>query len=111
VISLNDTQEEVRFVKLEMTQLAHSERLSGLDAKLKSLESNHSEQVGILARLKQTVDTLADTVITLSELTKDLDKNQEVFTARFNLIVAILTTIGVAVVAGVVKLLFFTGQG
>lgn len=110
MICLTDTN-EVRFVKIEMTQMAQTDRLISLDNKISLLESNHSEQVGILARLGQTVDTLADTVNTLSILTKDLDKSQEVFKARFNLIVGILTTIGIAVITGVIKLIFFSDQG
>lgn len=100
---------EVRFVKLELAQEAHDERLVKLEHRALELEKNHNDQVGILAKLGQTVETLAETVSTLSELTKELDKSQEVFKARFNIIIGILSTIGVAVVAGVVKLLFFTG--
>lgn len=100
---------EVRFIKLELAQEAHVERLEKLEVRALELEKNHNDQVGILAKLGQTVETLAETVSTLSELTKELDKSQEVFKARFNIIIGILSTIGVAVVAGVVKLLFFTG--
>jgi hypothetical protein len=100
---------EVRFVKLELAQEAHDERLGKLEHRALELEKNHNDQVGILAKLGQTVETLAETVSTLSDLTKELDKSQEVFKARFNIIIGILSTIGVAVVAGVVKLLFFTG--
>jgi hypothetical protein len=100
---------EVRFVKLVLAQEAHDERLGKLEHRALELEKNHNDQVGILAKLGQTVETLAETVSTLSDLTKELDKSQEVFKARFNIIIGILSTIGVAVVAGVVKLLFFTG--
>lgn len=102
---------EVRFIKLELGQEAHAERLDKLEERSDVLEKNHNDQIGLLAKLGQTVETLAETVSTLSELTKELDKSQEVFKARFNIIIGILSTIGIAVVAGVVKLLFFTGGG
>ncbi len=79
-------------------------------ARISILEDNHSEQVNILAKLGQTVETLTSTVGTLNKLTSDLDKGQEVFKARFNIIIGILSVIGSAVIVGMVKLLFFTGM-
>ena len=102
---------EVRFVRIELAQDAHGLRLDKLESRALELEKNHNDQISLLAKLGQTVETLAETVSTLSELTKELDKSQEVFKARFNIIIGILSTIGIAVVAGVVKLLFFTGGG
>jgi uncharacterized coiled-coil protein SlyX len=101
--------DEVRFVKLELNVASNIEQLETFEERLKALELNHSEQVSILAKLGQTVETLASTVTTLSQLTRELDKGQEVFKARFNITIAILSTIGVAVIAGVVKILFFGG--
>lgn len=100
---------EVRLVKLELIQESQEEALDNVVERIKVLEEDKTEQIGILARLGQTVETLAGTVHTLSSLTKELDKRQEVFTAKFNIIIGILSTIGVALVAGVVKILFFTG--
>lgn len=100
---------EIRFVRLELGHQANSVRLESVEDRVKSLEQNHSEQISVLARLGQTVEILADTVATLSELTRELDKSQEVFRARFNITIAILSAIGIAVITGVAKLLFFTG--
>jgi hypothetical protein len=107
---MSEDSAEVRFVRLELGQEVQGEEISKLQDRVQVLERDHSEQVGILGKLGQTVETLADTVEALSKLTKELDKSQEVFKARFNLIVGILSTIGVAVIAGVVKLLFFSGS-
>jgi hypothetical protein len=107
---MSEDSTEVRFVRLELGQEVQGEEISKLQDRVQVLERDHSEQVGILGKLGQTVETLADTVEALSKLTKELDKSQEVFKARFNLIVGILSTIGVAVIAGVVKLLFFSGS-
>lgn len=100
---------EVRLVKLELGLEGNDGRLDQLEGKVHTLEKNHNDQVSILAKLGQTVETLAETVTTLSSLTKELDKSQEVFRARFNIIIGILSAIGIAVVAGVVKLLLFSG--
>jgi iron-sulfur cluster repair protein YtfE (RIC family) len=109
VLRVPNESMEVRFIKIELAQETHQDRLNKLELRADALEKNHNDQVSILMKLGQTVETLAQTVSTLSELTKELDKSQEVFKARFNIIIGILSTIGIAVVAGVVKLLFFSG--
>ena len=102
----NDSS-EIRLIKLEINQDFEDIRALDLIGRVKILEEDKTEQIGILARLGQTVETLALTVATVSELTKQLDKRQEVFTAKFNIIIGILSTIGVALIAGMVKILFF----
>lgn len=103
--------QDSRLVRVETIQDAVIATVSKLERRIESIENDHAEQIGILAKLSQTVDTLAETVSTLSELTKDLDKGQEVVKARFNIIIGILSTIGIAVITGVVKILFFDGAG
>lgn len=108
MLPVSEESAEIRFVKLEFGLEANLARLSQLEDQVEILEKDHNDQVGILAKLGQTVETLADTVSTLSDLTKELDKSQEVFKARFNIIIGILSAIGAAVIVGVVKLLFFS---
>lgn len=100
---------EVRFTKVEMNLHAIGTNLDKLEDRVEFLEDDHTKQVNILMKLGQTVEILLDTVSALSDLTKELDKGQEVFKARFNIIIGILGIIGASVLTGVVKILFFSG--
>ncbi len=100
---------EVRFAKLEMQMETSNERIERFNNRVDRLEQADQEQLTILTKLGHTVETLAQTVATLNVLTRELDKGQEIFKARFNIIIGILSAIGVTVMAGVVKILFFAG--
>lgn len=100
---------EIRLVKIELSQTNLESRLDKLEMRTAVIEGNHSEQVQIMARLNHTVENLVKSVTDLIQLTKALESGQLVFSTRFNIVIGILTIIGSATVAGVIKLLFFPG--
>lgn len=107
---------EVKVIKLETQSEIFLDRLFKLEDKVHVLEENHFKQVAILSKLAQSVDTLLITVSSLQiivtdmkEVTAKIDKGLEVTKARFSIIIAILSAIGLATVTGLVKILFFLG--
>lgn len=107
----HDPTNEVRFLKIELNNETTQGRLNKVEERVEVLENEHFDQVKVLDKLSTTVSILSQTVSTLSDLTKELDKGQEVFKARFNIIIGILSTIGIAVIGAAIKIIFFPGIG
>jgi uncharacterized coiled-coil protein SlyX len=104
VILLADST-EVRLVKLELSSEHKEEAILNLQSRTAALENKNSEQVNVLGQLSQTVNTLTITVAALNKITAEIAKSHDVIKARFDYVIAILSTIGITVVSGVVAML------
>lgn len=107
---------ELRIAILQRDQKEIVEKLGDVESRVTALEDNHSVQDNVLGRLEQTVahlssavHTLHTTVVAMNDMTVQTDKALAVTRARFDIVIAILATIGVAVIGLGVKLLFFPG--
>ena len=96
---------EIKLVRLELSAEHQEEKLVDLENRVTVLEERHGEQVNILGKLSQTVETLATTVKALNDVTHELAMGHAVVKARFNWIIGILSGIGAAVLVGLIDLL------